>query len=298
MSLVNEMKRVRRILEKLPAPGDSSLENMRANGEKMALLSKLPVGCKEEADNLAGVPGTRIRPDNALPGARILFLHGGGFLFGSPRTHRLVGARLALASGAVVHLPEYRLAPEHPFPAAVEDAKAAWGGLLDLGANPSRTAVFGDSSGGGLAVSMCVSLKDEGKKPLPCAIMVASPWVDLTCSAESHTSNESADPIIQTAHIRKWRWSYLDSTPATHPLASPVFADLSGLPEMYIQVGSEEVLLDDSKNLHKKALADGVPVRLEVWEGMFHGWHAYYSMLGDARRAIKALGDFYRKKIK
>ena len=298
MSLVQEMKRVRRILEKLPDPGDSSVENMRANGEKMALLSKLPAGCKEEADNLDGVPGARITPDNALPGARILFLHGGGFLFGSPRTHRLVGARLAIACGAVVHLPEYRLAPEHPFPAAVQDAQKAWGGLLALGANPSRTAVFGDSSGGGLAVSMCVAIRDEGKNPLPCAIMVTSPWADLTCSAQSHTSKESADPIIRPAHIRKWRWTYLDSTPATHPLASPIFADLSGLPEMYIQVGSEEVLLDDSKNLHKKALADKVPVRFEVWENMFHGWHAYYSMLSEARRAITALGDFYREKIK
>jgi epsilon-lactone hydrolase len=226
----------------------------------------------------------------------LLFLHGGGFEFGSVRSDGELAARLGRAAGMRVLFPEYRLAPEHPFPAAIDDVLAAWRWLrTDEGLSASSIAVAGDSAGGGLAVALLVAARDAGEA-LPAAAVLMSPTVDLTSSGASMTERADQDPISTPAMLRQFAADYLAGADPRTPLASPLFASLSGLPPLLIQVGTADLLLSDSERLATAATEAGVDVTLQVGEGLPH---VYQLMLGtpEAAEATEQIGQFLRARV-
>jgi monoterpene epsilon-lactone hydrolase len=234
-----------------------------------------------------------LEPPSARPGAAIIYLHGGGYVIGSPRSHRHLAAAIGRAAQAAVLLPDYRLAPEHPFPAAVDDAVAVYRWLLGRGQAPARTVLAGDSAGGGLTVATLLALRDGGLT-LPAAAVCISPWVDLSGSGASYTAKAASDPIVTRDGVMEMARAYLGSADARSPLASPLFADLSRLPPILIQVGSEEVLLDDSVALAGSAKGAGVDTTLEIWPDMIHVWHWFLPLLDEAQSAVDGIGAFAR----
>jgi acetyl esterase/lipase len=241
-----------------------------------------------------GVPADQIEAAGLATSRVVLFLHGGGYSLGSARSHRNLGKRIAYAARARVVLPDYRLAPEHVFPAAVEDAVAAYRGLLATGVESKRIAVAGDSAGAGLALALLVSLRDAGA-PLPACAALLSPFADLECRAESYTTLAPLDPIVSREMGLAMGRAYVAERAPSDPLASPVHAALAGLPPLLIQVGSREVVLDDARAIERQAREAGVPARLDVWPGMVHVWHLFASALADGQRAIEDLGSFIRR---
>src|SRR5438552_1164232 len=229
-------------------PTRPAMAEQRAQFETMAEVFTLPADASVEAVDAGGVPAEQVTVAGADGTRTILYLHGGGYCIGSPRTHREFAARLARAADATVVLIDYRLAPEHPFPAAAEDATAAYRWLLGRGQAPARLVVAGDSAGGGLTVATLVSLRDQGVV-LPAAAVCLSPWVDLEASGESMTTKAGADPLIDREGLDQMAAHYLGGADARTPLASPLYADLAGLPPVLIQVGTAEVLLDDAVRL-------------------------------------------------
>ena len=236
-------------------------------------------------------PAEWLEPPSARSGAAVVYFHGGGYVIGSPRSHRHLAAAIGQASHASVLLPDYRLAPEHPFPAAVDDAIAAYRWLLGRGQTPAGTVFAGDSAGGGLTVATLLALREHGL-PLPAAAVCISPWVDLSGGGASYATKAASDPIVTRDGVMEMARAYLGSTDARTPLASPLFAELTGLPPLLIQVGSEEVLLDDAVVLAERAKAAGVEATLEIWPRMIHVWHWFLPMLDEARSAVDAIGDF------
>lgn len=241
-----------------------------------------------------GVPADRIEPAGFEPSRVVLYLHGGGYGVGSARSHRALAQRIAFEARARVVVPDYRLAPEHVFPAAVEDAVASYRWLVDSGIAPERIAVAGDSAGAGLALALLVSLRDAGA-PLPACAVLLSPYADLECRGESYETLAAADPIVSRAMGLGMGRAYIGDRDPRDPLASPVHAALHGLPPLLVQVGSREVVLDDARLIERRAREAGVHVRLDAWPGMVHAWHLYASVLEDARRAIEDVGAFVRQ---
>ena len=235
-----------------------------------------------------------LRAPGVQDGRAILYLHGGGYVIGSLNTHRALAGEVSRAAQAAALLIDYRLAPEHPFPAAVDDGVAAYRWLLDQGFASEHTAIAGDSAGGGLTMAVLLAARDQGL-PMPGAGVCISPWVDMTCSNDSYTTRAAADPMVGSAGITQMAAMYLNDTEPTNPLASPNFADLSGLPPLLIHVGTDEVLHDDSVALDARATAAGVDSTLEVWDGMIHVWHAFYPMLPEGKEGIERVGDFLRR---
>lgn len=233
-----------------------------------------------------------VRPSPAGDGV-LLYLHGGSYALGSPASHRHLAGALGAAAGSAVLALGYRRAPESPFPAAVKDAVTACRWLLARGTPPGRITLAGDSAGAGLAVAALQVLRDAGD-PLPAAAVCISPWADLECAGPSHTERASREILLDTRDLREMAQRYLAGADPRHPLASPVHADLTGLPPLLIQVGSEEVLWDDARGLHEAALRAGVRVILEEWPDMFHVWHWYYPVLPEGRAAVAAAGAFLK----
>ena len=219
-----------------------------------------------------------------IGGRRILYLHGGAYVAGSPKSHRPLVARLAQAARAVAISADYRLGPEHRFPAAVEDAVAVYRWMLDQGAEPEHTIIAGDSAGGGLTLAAALSLKDQGL-PQPAGLFVISPWADLTQSHWTYDSKADDDPMISRERLIEAAADYLGGGDARDALASPVFGDFADLAPLLIQVGSEETLLGDSLMLAERAGHARVEVRLEVWPEMIHVWHAWGGQLSAPRAA-------------
>jgi acetyl esterase/lipase len=226
----------------------------------------------------------------------MLYVHGGGYILGSMRTHRVMLAHLARASGIMVLGLEYRLAPENPFPAPVDDTVAAYRWLLTRGYDPRKIVLAGDSAGGGLVVAALVAMRYVGE-PLPAAGICLSPWVDMEAAGQSFITNAASDPSVAKERIVRMAGVYLAGKSAQAPLASPIHADLRGLPPLLIQVGSIETLLDDAKALAERAEAAGVSVELEVWEDMPHVWHLFAPMLPEAQQAIARVGEFVGKAV-
>jgi monoterpene epsilon-lactone hydrolase len=241
-----------------------------------------------------GVPADRIEVPGLASSRVVLYLHGGGYSVGSARSHRNLGKGVAAAARARVLLPDYRLAPEHVFPAAVEDAVAAYRWLLATGVRPEQIAVAGDSAGAGLALALLVSLRDGGV-PLPACAVLLSPFADLECRGESYTTLAALDPIVSREMGLGMAGAYIGGRKPSDPLASPVHAPLDGLPPLLIQVGSREVVLDDARTLERHARDAGVVAKLDVWPGMIHVWHLFASALEEGRRAIDDLGSFIRR---
>ena len=287
---------VRAHLAKLP-PTESIAER-RAMYDRAEGVFTLPPGTAVEPVTAGGRPAEWICPAGARGDAALLYLHGGGYVIGSPRSHRHLAEAFARSAGIACLLPDYRLAPEHPFPAAVDDALAAYRSLVEeRKIAPARIAVGGDSAGGGLAVATLVAIR-EARLPLPSAAVAISPWTDLTCSAPSYQSRAARDPLVTLANITVMAREYLRAADPRTPLASPLFADLRGLPPLLIHVGSEEVLLDDAAGLAERARAAGVPVTLEVWEQMIHVWHWFLPWLDEAQAAVEKIGGFLRSQMR
>jgi phosphinothricin tripeptide acetyl hydrolase len=285
---------VRAHLAKLPPSETMTTAERRAQYERAERVFPTPADVKVEHVSAPAAPAEWLRPPSATPGRVVLYLHGGGYVIGSPRSHRHLAAAIAGAAAARALLLDYRLAPEHPYPAALEDATAAYRWLLAQGIAPGRVVIAGDSAGGGLTVATLLALREAGV-PLPAAGVCISPWVDLTCGGSSYVSKADADPIVQRAGVEQMARAYLGSTTPREPLASPLFADLRGLPPLLIHVGSEEVLLDDAVQLADRARAAGVDTTLEVYERMIHVWHWFLPMLDEAQTAVEAIGRFARR---
>lgn len=238
-----------------------------------------------------GVPGEWVIPAGMGSERIILYLHGGAYNAGSTRSHRALAANIAYAARARALTIDYRLAPEHPYPAALVDAFSAYRWLLDEEVRSEQIVVAGDSAGGGLTVALLTALRERGY-PMPAAAVVLSPWTDLSASGASWQKNAQVDYLIHGSKLKEAARLYLqDASPQT-PLASPVYANLKGLPPLLIQVGSEEVLLSDSERLADHARLSGVDVTLEVWDGMQHVWQFAASFLPEARQAIDHIGKF------
>ncbi|KAF0108535.1 MAG: putative hydrolase [Anaerolineaceae bacterium] len=252
---------------------------------------RVPRGVSVRTVSAGGVPSDWVEPDAAAPGRAVLYLHGGAYIIGSPTTHRGLTGRIACAGQTRILSVDYRLAPEHPFPAALDDALAAWRWLLGQGYAPEHIAIGGDSAGGGLTLAAALSLRDR-QESLPAALFLISPWTDLTFSGDSIRTRASRDPLL---HSNGDGWlinAYAGSQPLTHPYISPLFADPRGLPPTLIQVGSEEILYDDSSRLEAKMNAAGVANRFEVWDGMWHVFQGFAPYVPEAQQAINRIGAF------
>lgn len=225
----------------------------------------------------------------------VLFLHGGGYVVGSIESHHDFAGRLALASGLDVFTLEYRLAPEHPHPAALDDAVAAWSWLLAQGHAPERIVVAGDSAGGGLSAALLLRLRDEGG-PMPAAAGLVCPWVDLTCSSPSIDANVASD-MLSRAPLEGWAKDYAGSADPASPLISPLHGNLSGLPPLLIQVGDAEILRDEGVELAERARRAGVDVKLVRWPEMPHDWHMMSNIEPRGVEAISELGDYLRERV-
>jgi len=257
------------------------------------IMSTLPLDDDIETERVGvnGIPAEWIIAPESQENQVILYLHGGGYLFGSARTHRVMLAHMARAAKARVLALDYRLAPEIPFPAPVEDSVSAYRWLLAEGISAKKMVIGGDSAGGGLAVAALVALRAVGE-PMPAAGVCISAWTDMESTGQSHTTNAESDPSVSKERLLKIAKVYLDGKEPTAPLASPIHADLTGLPPLLLQVGSIEVLLDDSTLLKSRAKAAGVSVEMEVWDDMPHVWHHYAPILPEARKAIGRIGEF------
>ena len=272
------------------------IEQRRAAFEAAVSIFKAADDVRCDPVDAGGVPGEWISAPGADPDRVIYYLHGGGYSMGSIKTHREMVSRIARASGARALAIDYRLAPEHPFPAAIEDSTKAYRWLLSTGVDPARLVIAGDSAGGGLTVATLVALRDAGD-PLPAAAVCLSPWVDMEGLGESMTTKAEADPMVNREDLIEGAQAYLDGADPRTPLAAPLYADLKGLPPLLIHVGTAETLLDDSTRLADRAKTAGVDVTLEPWDDMIHVWQFMASMLPEGQQAIDRIGDFIREHI-
>ncbi|GLW69424.1 alpha/beta hydrolase [Kitasatospora phosalacinea] len=245
---------------------------------------------------LGGRPALELEPADAADHGRLLFLHGGGYVVGSPDTHAGLIGELVRRTGLRAVSPDYRLAPEHPFPAAVDDGFAAYRELLESGTDPRSLVLAGDSAGGGLVLATLLSARSAGL-PLPAAAVLFSPWTDLTLGGASYRSRKEADPIFTEDDIRAYADHYLGAGDRTNPLASPLFADLTGLPPLLVQVGSNELLLDDAVRLAARAAEQDVTVTLEVESGLPHVFQQQFGRLDEADAALDRAARFLTARL-
>jgi len=274
---------------------DTTVAQMRDDWDTAFGGSTAPVAC--ERVSAGGVDGEWISPANAPEDKAILYFHGGGFRIGSVASHRDLIAQIALASGCRVLAINYRLVPEHRFPAALNDALAAYGWMLDNGLKSHNVAFAGDSAGGNLALAAMLALR-ERRLPLPVAGVLMSPWTDLAATGESYVSRAQADPIHQRPMILALAKNYLGGQGDPYdPLASPLYADLGGLPPLLIQVGDRETVLDDSVMFADMARAAGVDVDLQVWDGMIHVFQMFGAELPEAHQAIASIAGFLNRHL-
>lgn len=273
---------------------DASIAHRRDQAAVFAASQPpLPPGIAASAEIRAGVRVERLEPD-AAAAVTLLHLHGGGYVMGDPAGSRELTARLAASTPATVFSVDYRLAPDHPFPAAVEDSLAVYRDLVGGGVDAARLAILGESAGGGLAVATLVAAREAGL-PMPAACVALSPWTDLACRGDSYAALHGRDPLLTRDVLLEMARLYLGDLPATSSLASPLYAHLAGLPPMLIQVGGEEVLLDDATGLAAAARDAGVEVELQVWPEMIHVWPMFGAILPEARDAIEEIRAFVLK---
>jgi monoterpene epsilon-lactone hydrolase len=286
-----ELQKVLDALRSRPVPGDVSIEEQRAAMEAEATRVKLAPDVRCQPVDAGGVPAEWVTTPESDKERAICYLHGGGYVVGSIISNRDMASRLARAARARVLSIGYRLAPENPFPAAVEDSVASYRWLISQGISPSQVVIAGGSAGGGLAIATLLVLRDAGET-LPAAAIAVSPWVDMECIGESMVTKAKIDPFIQRDHLLAMTKSYLGDTDPRNPLVSPIYADMTRLPPLLIQVGTAEVLFDDAKRLAERAKSAGVEVVLEPWEDMIHMWHSFAAMLPEGQQATDRIGEF------
>jgi acetyl esterase/lipase len=270
----------------------ASIAQNRARFDELGARIKPPADVEILGLEHFGIAGEWLVPPDAAPAHCMLYLHGGGYVMGSVRSHRSLAARIAKASGVRVFLLEYRLAPEAPFPAALQDTLRAFRWLAQQGFRPANIALAGDGAGGGLALSAAVALRDANE-PLPGRLVCISPWLDLTCSGDSVLAKADVDPWV-TIQALQSRHAYAPSRSLGDPLVSPLFADLARLPPMLVHVGSDEMLASDTHALVEKARAAHVYVKVKQWQGMWHVFHALAPIVPEANAAISDIGAFVR----
>ncbi len=270
-----------------------SVAELRSAFDLLGQMMPVAEGVDVEDTKLAGMPADRLSTPDADLSATLLYLHGGGYCIGTRNSHRPLASALASALKIPVLLPEYRLAPEDPFPAAVDDAIAAYNAVIaDI--DPQRVVVAGESAGGGLTLALLISLRDA-ELPLPAAAAVLSPWCDLTGLGEVSEAAMDID-FLRPEAIEVFAESYVPSGDASGPLASPGNADLTGLPPLLVQVGEDEILLDMGRRLAARATSDGVDVTFEIEPGMFHAWHLF-TLLPESGASVARVSAFLRDRL-
>jgi len=292
-----EYKAILELLNSIPDTSGLSFEERRSGFETRA--SQLPIAesVSFEPVSVEGIPAEWIVPEGTPEQNVLLYLHGGAYCIGSLNTHRGMVSHIAKAAETRALSIDYRLAPENPFPAAIEDSISAYKWLLSQGIAARSIIIAGDSAGGGLTVSTMVSLR-ENAIPLPAAAVLISPWVDLALTGDSIISKADIDPYVTKEELLKWARAYIGDSDLRTPLASPLYADLRGLPPMLIQAGTAEILLDDAIRMADRAGKDGVEVTLNTAEDMCHVWHVFSSMLPEAMEAIEQVSRFIQKHLR
>ena len=285
---------VKRLGDYLTEHPPETTEDMRTLLDGFFAQFEMPADVTIEDTDAGGVPARWVSTSDADPDKVIFYLHGGGFTAGSMNSHQRLAADVSAACGARILLLDYRLAPEHPYPAGLDDCVAAYRWLLESGIKPGHVVIMGDSAGGGLTISTALRLKDAGLDQ-PAALVALSPWVNLACDGETMDTKAADDPMTSREQLLVPAAAYLNGHDAKDPMVSPIYADLRGLPPLLIQVGSREVLLDDTRKLAVRANADEVKVTAEEWQGMFHVWHMMADWLTDGHRALGGVGAFVRK---
>ena len=281
---------LRQQLKATPVTGiDLEPEVMRERFNAMTALIPPHPGVSFEQAELGGVDGRWIAVEGAEAKRTILYFHGGAYVIGSAGTHRDLVSRIASAAEARVFSANYRLAPEHPYPAALDDALAAFRALVAAGTEPGSIVIAGDSAGGGLALCAALALRDAGG-PTPGAVAAISPWVDLASEGESFAKAD--DPVVIQAELHRFAKFYVGGGDIRDPLISPIHASLSGIAPTLVHVGGEEGLRSDCEAFAAAAKAQGAPIEVEVWDGMIHAWHSYAAILPEGAQAIDKLAAF------
>jgi acetyl esterase/lipase len=293
---VSQLDSLITLLRSRPAPATQDVTDSRARFEKMgAFLGGAPDAKCEKVD-VDGVPAEWVSAAGADASRAVLYLHGGGYAIGSINTHRRLAFDISAASGARVLLLDYRLAPEHPFPAAVDDAATAWRWLLKQDLAADKLAIAGDSAGGGLAIATLVNLRDQ-KLGLPACAVAISPWVDLEGVGTSMTARSAQDPMVQKPGLGWMADMYLAGKDPRTPLAAPLHADLSGLPPLLVQVGTAETLLDDATRIAERLHSAGGEVKLSVWPNMLHVFPLFAPILSEGMDGCREIGQFIKARM-
>ncbi|MEE5136675.1 alpha/beta hydrolase [Pseudomonas alliivorans] len=268
----------------------TKMSDIRDAYATMLAQNPAPVGVRFEAVDMGGVPGTLVTlvtPDEIKTDAVVMYIHGGAYIVGRPDGYHGIGGNYAKMLGARVYMPDYRLAPEHTFPASIDDTLRAYEWLLEQKIPANRIAFSGESAGGAMVVSVMVAAKSKGL-PLPAVGSSISPWANLEHTGASMSNREGLDPLNAKSVLDILARTFLGDTLANHPLASPVFADVTGLPPILVQIGENELMLSDAMRLATHLADNRVRVNLEVWPAMFHAWHFYAAMLPEGQQAMES----------
>jgi acetyl esterase/lipase len=265
----------------------TKMSDIRDAYAKMLGQNQPPAGVRFEAVDMGGVPATLVTPDELKTDAVLMYIHGGAYIVGRPDGYHGIGGNYAKMLGARVYMPDYRLAPEHQFPAPIDDTLRAYEWLLEQNIAASKIAFAGESAGGAMVVSVMVAAKSKGL-PLPAVGSSISPWANLEHTGASMSNREGLDPLNSKPVLDILARAFLGDTLANHPLASPVFADVTGLPPILVQIGENELMLSDALRLANHLADNRVRVNLQVWPGMFHAWHFYAGMLAEGQQALES----------
>ncbi len=277
---------------------EKRVQESRKGLEDLAKMVKVAKDIKVEPIDAEGVPGEWIIPPECEEDRVILYLHGGSYMSGSLNSHRELASRIARASKTKVLTIDYRLAPEHPFPEGLDDATKVYKWLIQKqNFNPKNIVITGDSAGGGLTLATLLNLKEK-KIPLPAAGACLSPWTDLGLTGESYRTKEKVDPMVTPEGLRFEAKLYLGANDFKEPLISPLYGNLEGLPPLYLQVGTNEILLDDSVQFAEKAKREGVEVTLDIWEDMIHVFPAFAAFASEGQEGVEKIGEFIRNIFK
>ena len=271
---------------------EANIETARQGLEALSALTPVAQDIIVEKVEIEGIAAEWVTAPNAVEDRVFLYLHGGAYIMGSCNTHRYLASKLSRSTAARVLVPEYRLAPEHPFPAAIEDAVSVYRWLLNSGVSSKNIVIGGDSAGGGLTLATLLSLKDAGD-PLPALAVLLSPWTDMEGTGESMVTRAEVDPWLSPDATRLTPALYIRDLDPRHPLVSPIYADLTGLPSLLVHVGNDEILLSDAARLVDRARAAGVEVSFKVWDDM---WHVFQTFaIPEGQQAIDEIGEFVTK---
>ena len=291
------LKNIIEAKRKNPYIESKTIDQLRKETETAGSLIPLPRNIKYKRVAAGNVDAEWITCGEVNKNRIFLFMHGGGYYRGSVAATRATVARISAEAKVKCLSIEYRLAPEHPYPAAIDDTYSAYQWLINEGISPKHIIVSGQSAGGGLCLALLLKIK-ENNISQPLGAVALSPWTDLSQSGKTMIKNEKIDPVINKKYLDRFAKLYFPDLKNMSHLASPIIGDLSGLPDILIQVGSAETMLDDSTRFYKKAKKANVNVKLEIWEDMFHGWHSNAHVLKDAENAIISIGNFCRKLLK